>query len=453
MAHLSSQNCNSPSSVEVLSRPGTREDLFALIESNPERYPFLLDSVATHETAQQSILLAFPQERFEQKSSDCDVAVWLENQRNQSPLEAESDLPFIGGWFVYYSYDYAQTVEPVLKVPNQTDNDLLACAVRVPFAIILNHETHTLQIICEKAYLGLMSLFEEDWAQLYASDLRNLPSIAQITEDEPQQFLDGVVKAKQYIKDGDVFQVNLSRGWSVEFEREVKPLQLYRHLSNANPAPFACLAHLTPEHSIISSSPERLVKIHNGWVDTRPIAGTRRRDADAQKDAALVDELINHPKERAEHIMLIDLERNDLGRISQPGTVEVNELMVIETYEHVHHIVSNVRGRLRSGITPEQVIKATFPGGTITGCPKVRCMQIIYELEQQPRGAYTGSLGYISRDGKMDTNILIRSFEQQGKAFKFRAGAGIVYDSMPEFELEETRHKAKGLLRTFSNAD
>ena len=168
------------------------------------------------------------------------------------------------------------------------------------------------------------------------------------------------------------------------------------------------------------------------------------------RDQALIEELISHPKERAEHSMLIDLERNDLGRICQPGTVEVDELMVVESYEHVHHIVSNVRGRPQQGMTPLQMIHAVFPGGTITGCPKIRCMEIVAELEQGAREAYTGSLGYINRDGSMDLNILIRSFIQQGEQLRFRAGAGIVADSIAEAELKETRHKAKGLLRALA---
>ena len=206
---------------------------------------------------------------------------------------------------------------------------------------------------------------------------------------------------------------------------------------------------------VISSSPERLVKYQAPWVETRPIAGTRKRSENLAADKALIKELISHPKERAEHIMLIDLGRNDLGRICQPGSVEVNELMVIETYEHVHHIVSNVRGKLQSGLTPIDIIHALFPGGTITGCPKIRCMEIIAELEKKPREAYTGSLGYINRDGSLDLNILIRTMIQSQKegesVVQFRAGAGIVADSIAEAELVESRHKAKGLVNALKS--
>jgi anthranilate synthase component 1 len=200
------------------------------------------------------------------------------------------------------------------------------------------------------------------------------------------------------------------------------------------------------EDFLLSSSPERLVQVHGRTVQTRPIAGTRPRGLDDAQDRALSDELIGNLKERAEHVMLIDLERNDLGRVCRAGTVEVNELMVVETFAHVHHIVSNVRGELRAGASPVDAVKAVFPGGTITGCPKVRCMEIIAELEGEGRGFYTGSMGYLGRDGRMDLNILIRSMLVHGAEFRFRTGAGIVADSVPEQEVKETADKARGML-------
>jgi anthranilate synthase component 1 len=192
--------------------------------------------------------------------------------------------------------------------------------------------------------------------------------------------------------------------------------------------------------------------VRDGVISTRPIAGTRRRGDSAADDEDLSSELFAHPKERAEHIMLIDLERNDLGRVCKAGTVDVDEMMVLESYAHVHHIVSNVRGDLRDEVTPGEAIAAVFPGGTITGCPKVRCMQIIDELEAAPRGAYTGSFGYLNRDGSMDLNILIRTMVKQGNQIRFRAGAGIVADSEPQAELDEARAKAEGMLRALGHA-
>ena len=259
----------------------------------------------------------------------------------------------------------------------------------------------------------------------------------------------GVERVLDHLAAGDVFQANLSRGWRARFDRPLAPAALHARLRAANPAPFAGL-FAGEGWAIVSSSPERLVSVRGDLVETRPIAGTRPRVA-GDDDAARIRELVGHPKERAEHVMLIDLERNDLGRVCTPGSIEVDELMTVERYAHVHHIVSNVRGRLRADATPGDVLRAVFPGGTITGCPKVRCMQIIAALEGQGRGAYTGAFGWLNRDGDMDLNILIRSAELEptegGATLRFRTGAGIVIDSVPQRELDETRAKARGLLR------
>jgi anthranilate synthase component 1 len=217
-------------------------------------------------------------------------------------------------------------------------------------------------------------------------------------------------------------------------------------LRSANPSPFAALLRYGAV-SILSSSPERLLALRGGRAATRPIAGTRPRGVNPAEDDALVSALLANEKERAEHVMLIDLERNDLGRVCEAGSVAVDEYMSVETYAHVHHIVSNVSGILRAEATPVDAIRALFPGGTITGCPKVRCMQIIAELEGSGRGAYTGSIGYLSRSGDCDLNILIRTIAVHDAELCFRTGAGIVADSIPEQELAETRAKALGLLR------
>ena len=254
-----------------------------------------------------------------------------------------------------------------------------------------------------------------------------------------------MARVLDYLAAGDVFQVNLSRGWRARFDAPLSPGALFQRLRTNNPAPFAGIFG-TATGSVVSASPERLVSVHGRDVATRPIAGTRPR-FEGDDDAARIRELVGHPKERAEHVMLIDLERNDLGRICEPGSVVVDELMTVESYAHVHHIVSNVRGRLRADVGPGQAIAAVFPGGTITGCPKVRCIQIIAELEGVGRGAYTGAMGWLNRDGDMDLNILIRSAEVEADSVRFRTGAGIVIDSDPRRELDETRAKAKGMLR------
>ncbi len=244
--------------------------------------------------------------------------------------------------------------------------------------------------------------------------------------------------------------MNLSRGWRARYASAPDPAALYEALRRANPAPFAGLLQQAG-WAVLSSSPERLVEVRAGVAQTRPIAGTRAR-LPGEDEPARIRELSSHPKERAEHVMLIDLERNDLGRVCVPGTVVVDELMAVESYAHVHHIVSNVRGCLRADVTPGQVIAATFPGGTITGCPKVRCMEIIAALEHTPRGAYTGALGYLDRNGELDLNILIRTLTLVGDEVSLRAGAGIVADSVATDELEETRAKARGLLRALGVA-
>ncbi|MGH8149507.1 MAG: chorismate-binding protein, partial [Steroidobacteraceae bacterium] len=277
------------------------------------------------------------------------------------------------------------------------------------------------------------------------------PLALRITEEDPAKHLERVRRAQEYIRAGDIYQANLSRPWRIAPRGAAGAAEIYTRLSAANPAPFAALMQWDGV-AVLSSSPERLIRVTGSEVETRPIAGTRPRTGRPGVDAAEAAALVAHPKERAEHVMLIDLERNDLGRVCEPGSVRVDELMVTETYAHVHHIVSNVRGRLRGDVTPVGALRAVFPGGTITGCPKFRCMQIIAELEGEGRGAYTGSLGFLSRNGCMDLNILIRTLTLQGGEVTFRAGGGIVADSVPERELEETRAKARGLLAAFEGS-
>jgi len=271
-----------------------------------------------------------------------------------------------------------------------------------------------------------------------------------VVEEPPERFLRGVVDVLEAIARGDVYQANLSRGWRASLPAGTSPEALYRRLRDANPAPFAGIARL-PGFTLLSSSPERLLRIRGSVASTRPIAGTRPRGDSAATDETLRTELGLNEKERAEHVMLVDLGRNDLGRICRGGTVRVDEFMTIETYATVHHIVSNVSGELRAGVTPGEAIAAVFPGGTITGCPKVRCMELLADLEGTPRDAYTGSMGYLGLDGSLDLNILIRTLAVRDNGVEFRTGAGIVADSRPEFELAETRAKARGLLRALGS--
>jgi len=294
-----------------------------------------------------------------------------------------------------------------------------------------------------------------DQASVFENISTNV-SRGKMTATSDAAYQRAVEQVKAYIAAGDVFQANIARFWKMPFGYEYLPA-LYDRLRQVNPAPFSCFARIEsgiePDGGllhILSASPERLFHISaDGWVDTRPIAGTRKRGAEEQ-DAALCREMLLSAKERAEHIMLVDLERNDLGRVCIPGSVEVNERMIVERYATVQHIVSNVRGKLAEGKDAVDVFRAMFPGGTITGCPKVRCMEIIHELEGQARGPYTGGIGYVAWDGSADMNILIRSFWHTDGTLNWAAGAGIVADSDPAFELMETGHKAEGLLKALA---
>jgi anthranilate synthase component 1 len=358
--------------------------------------------------------------------------------------ETASPLPFSGGWLLYLGYELASEIEPRLRLPRSTD-PVVALAIRAPAAWIRDRGTGQAWLMAEPGYERLLDEFE-DRVRGLRERLPACDTAFHIDEDEPEIFLGAVRRGLEYIAAGDVYQTNLSRGWQGRSTPRADPVCIYQRLRATNPSPFAALLR-HEDFALLSSSPERLVSIRGNTVSTRPIAGTRPRGATAEADAALIRSLLDNEKERAEHVMLIDLERNDLGRVCAGGSVRVDEYMSVETYAHVHHIVSNVSGRLRNDVSPIGVIRALFPGGTITGCPKVRCMEIIAELEGVGRGAYTGSIGYLNRDGGCDLNILIRTLTAQGGLFKFRAGAGIVADSNPAQELAETRAKAEGLLR------
>ena len=429
-------------------------DLLALHHQNPSRYPFLLESVSRSAQNRYGLLFAFPQAHLRLDSLDQPAFCQRLDEQFQASTQANNgvDLPFRGGWFLYLGYELAGQLEPTLNLPSTALPLPIAMAVRIPAAVIIDHISLCTWLVAEPECAHEFTLMQADIAQLQPLSLPTFqPLPLTLQEDDPEHFTQGVERIRDYIGAGDVFQVNLSRAWQGELSAPVNATELYQRLRIANPAPFACLADFG-NFTIISSSPERLVKVKDGWVETRPIAGTRPRGQNADTDQARLAELIAHPKERAEHIMLIDLERNDLGRLCEYGSVTVDELMVIESYQHVHHIVSNVKGRLRAGISPGQIIRAVFPGGTITGCPKVRCMQIIAELEQTGRGAYTGSVGYLNHNGDMDLNILIRTMVKSGNQLTFRTGAGIVMDSVPANELKETGHKARGLLRALQHA-
>ncbi|MDE2406615.1 MAG: aminodeoxychorismate synthase component I [Xanthomonadaceae bacterium] len=430
-------------------------DLLALHRLDPERYPVLLESSSGGTLGARDLLLAHAGEGFalhrdgvvRTLSGEALEGGFLDVlDRHWQAAATDAGLSLAGGWALLLGYELVAQVETVLALP-QADGGLpVAIALRCPAVVQRDRATGALRIMAASGEGAWRARIEADMARA-----RALPPPAAwrqpsaVAEDPPQRYLAAVAKALDYLAAGDVFQVNLSRGWLATFDGALDPAALFLRLRAHNPAPFAGIFR-SPWGSVVSASPERLLSVNDGVAETRPIAGTRPRFT-GDDDAARIRELVGHPKERAEHVMLIDLERNDLGRVCAAGSVCVDELMVVESYAHVHHIVSNVRGRLRDGVTPGQAIAALFPGGTITGCPKVRCMQIIAELEGIGRGAYTGAMGWLGHDGDMDLNILIRSAEVEGDTLRFRTGAGIVIDSDPQHELEETRAKARGMLR------
>jgi len=446
-----------------------------LAVAHPERYPVLFDSAADGPLSRTSVLVGQPT-----------GAIWLDTRGR---IQAEGSVPhgvivpgegflralerwasseriaagdptglsFRGGWAVFLGYELAAEIEPRLNLPlPSAAHGWQAFALRVPCALIHDERSGKVRAVAEEGAAQALDAMEHDARELAraGASAAGTPAplaVARVMEEEPAAYLERVRLGKEYIRAGDIYQTNLSRPWRVELRGEPDVGRLYERLRAVNPAPFAALAQWRGG-ALLSSSPERLACIAGRRIETRPIAGTRPRSRLPGEDAREAAALVAHPKERAEHIMLVDLERNDLGRVCEAGTVRVEELMSIESYAHVHHIVSSVTGTLRREVTAIEALRAVFPGGTITGCPKFRCMQIIAELEGEGRGAYTGSLGLLGRDGSLDFNILIRTMTLAGRSIEFRAGAGIVADSDPEHELEECRAKARGLLAAFGDA-
>lgn len=438
-------------------------DLLALHRLHPQRYPFLLESASRHpQTARYDLLFAFPGQSLELRngvvSNERGEAIArnffealgeaLRAEAGHGPLR-DDPIPFAGGWYVYLGYEAVGEIEPRLRLPPSSFHLPDALAVRCPGAVVVDRIARRGWLIAEEpAQLAQMQADLGEAARLPAPAA--LPAV-EIEEEDPARHRQSVERILEYLRAGDAFQVNLSRAWRARFASAPEVASLYQALRSANPAPFAGLMHWNGGH-VLSSSPERLLAFDGRQIETRPIAGTCARLVDADEDAAARGRLVASAKERAEHVMLIDLERNDLGRVCEAGSIAVSDLMEIESYAHVHHLVSSVRGRVREGLGPAELLRALFPGGTITGCPKVRVMQIIAELEQEGRGPYTGAMGYVSRDGHSDFNILIRSMALEGTLATLRAGGGIVADSRPDTELAETRHKARGLLRALGAA-
>ncbi|MCK5139384.1 MAG: chorismate-binding protein [Thermodesulfovibrionia bacterium] len=396
----------------------------------------------------------------------------LKNLLTSYKIKALPDFPpFLGGAVGIISYDFVHYFE---KLPRTAVDDLQlpdAHFLLIDTFIAFDHkEKKTLIISCPgiSGSAFVTELRVKDHGVTYDKARENINELyLKITsnrdkhpespghlkkpitinhEMDKKNYIDIVKRTKEYIKAGDIFQANLSQRVSA-YIGNTEQWDIYKILSSINPSPFAAYLDMG-NYQIVSSSPERLLLFHGTTVETRPIAGTRPRGLDAQGDMNMRKDLLLNEKERAEHLMLIDLERNDLGKISDYGSVFVDEFMITEDYSHVIHIVSNIKGTVAKHKNCFDAVRAAFPGGTITGVPKVRCMEIIDELEPVTRGPYTGALGYISFSGNMDLNIIIRTFVIKKGIAYVQAGAGIVADSEPEKEYFETFKKAEALIKT-----
>jgi len=462
---------------EILADFDTPVSALKKIESG--KYAFLLESVEGGEKwGRFSFLGTEPSVIFRSKGSSIEI---LENgkaeKREGNPIDTLRELlsrykpvqipglpRFHGGAVGYFGYDVVRFIE---KLPEMGRDDLQlwdSIFMITDSVLVFDNVNNKLKII-SNAYVSkpseakrsykaavekIESLIEKlrSPMPLYtnkASSLLEESNAPRFKSNfKPKDFMEAVKRTKRYIRAGDIIQSVISQRWQTDLR--VLPFDLYRALRVLNPSPYMFYLKMG-DHYLIGSSPEVMVRLEGEKVEIRPIAGTRPRGSTDRKDKMLEKELLSDPKERAEHIMLVDLARNDLGRVAKFGTIKVDELMIVERYSHVMHIVSNVIAKLKAQKNAFDVIKATFPAGTLSGAPKVRAMEIIEEMEPTKRGAYGGAVGYFSFSGNMDTCITIRTFVIKGKNVYIQAGAGIVADSDPEREYYETVNKVKALIK------
>jgi anthranilate synthase component I len=369
---------------------------------------------------------------------------------------------FCGGLVGYFGYDTVRYIEKRLAQTTKADPlgiPDIVLLVSEEIAIVDNLSGKLSLVVYartgetggyQRAHGRLAELLQKLRTPVAIPEDTRGPSVAAVSGFGETEYYAAVERAKRYIYDGDVMQVVPSQRMSKPFR--ATPLALYRALRTLNPSPYMFYFYFR-DFYVVGASPEILVRLEGGMVTVRPIAGTRRRGATPEEDTALADELLADAKERAEHIMLVDLGRNDVGRVAETGTVRVTEQMVIERYSHVMHIVSNVEGRLKPGLNAMDVLRATFPAGTVSGAPKVRAMEIIDELEPVKRGVYAGAVGYLGFHGTMDVAIALRTAVIKDGTLYVQAGGGIVADSQPEAEWQETQNKAKALLRAAEMAE
>ena len=463
---------------EILADFDTPVSAFRKIETGD--YSFLLESVEGGEKwGRYSFLGTEPSVIFRSKGTKIEI---MENGETRNlkgdPVDelrklhsryspvTEPELPrFHGGAVGYFSYDIVRFVEDLPELGEDELNLWDSLFMITDTVLVFDNINHKIKIIynahvenpdeARESYgravekiEGIIEKLRKPVSEKSGADKDNPGAANKSIELEsnfkPEDYKEAVRKTKEYIKSGDIIQAVISQRWKTKLD--VDPFDLYRALRVLNPSPYM-FYFKTDSETLVGSSPEVMVRVEDDHLLSRPIAGTRPRGNTEKEDLQLEEELLADPKERAEHIMLVDLARNDLGRVSETGTVHVDELMIIERYSHVMHIVSNVTARLKQGKDAFDVVKATFPAGTLSGAPKVRAMEIIEETEPGRRGAYGGAVGYFSFSGNMDMCITIRTFVIKGDEIYIQAGAGIVADSDPEREFEETVNKVKALVK------
>ncbi|MFA6320958.1 MAG: aminodeoxychorismate synthase component I [Candidatus Omnitrophota bacterium] len=457
--------------IENISNSLSPEDLFNSIKNHP--YTFFLDSaVRDKHLGRFSFLGCDPFLVFRSKK-DAIALEWADGRSElfkSDPFTAlkeifkkyriscvNEELPFSSGGVGYFSYDLKDFIED-LPDRASSDLDMDDCVMGFYDVVIIHDNFNNNTYIASSGlpYSGKIRARRrsERLKEFKDKVQKNKPGLISTSDTVPASlksnfsrsgYAEAIKKAKQYIKKGDIYQVNISQRFEADILED--PAQLYMRLRSISPAPFASYMNFA-DTSILSTSPERFLLKKGDYIETRPIKGTRPRGTDETSDRSMEKELKNSAKDNAEHIMIVDLERNDLGKVCRYGTVRLTESSVIEKYSNVFHMVSTISGNLKKGTDPIDCLRAAFPGGSITGAPKVRSMEIIEELEPVKRLVYTGAIGYISFDGNMDTSIVIRTIiARKGKIY-FSVGGGIVADSDPEAEYQETIDKAKGLMDT-----
>jgi anthranilate synthase component 1 len=468
---------------EVLADFDTPVSAFKKIESG--KYSFLLESVEGGEKwGRYSFLGSEPSVIFKSKNGNIEITEKGKTKKSQgNPIDALRDLlsrykpvttpelpRFHGGAVGYFSYDIVRHIEDLPEIGVDDLGLWDSLFMITDLVLVFDNVNHKIKIIynayvpevkeAQEAYNTAVNKIEDIIKKLRKpvkhyknntnKNIRKSKGALKLKSNfKPQDYKKAVKNTKEYIKAGDIIQAVIAQRWKTKLD--VDPFDLYRSLRVLNPSPYMFYLNLRTE-TLVGSSPEVMVRVEEGEVESRPIAGTRPRGKTEKEDLKLEKELLADPKERAEHIMLVDLARNDLGRISDIGTVKVDEFMIIERYSHVMHIVSNVIAKLSRKKDAFDVLKATFPAGTLSGAPKVRAMEIIEEMEPNRRGAYGGAVGYFSFSGNMDTCITIRTFVIKDNEIYIQAGAGIVADSNPEKEYQESVNKVKALVKAIEVA-